>query len=1093
MAELTKQQREAVMTIDRDLVVSAGAGSGKTRVLVERYLYLLSQGVKISDILAITFTRKAALEMKQRIRNALIERGAPQSVLNDFTQAHISTIHGFCQRIVADHPCQAGIDPRFRVAEEWESRSILSQVVQDLLADYLAQGNPEITALRESFRQSAMLVDYLIEIYQRMIAQGARDFRVPDQSAELLPQMILCRNEFITQLGSWLNSLDLQALSAAKQETVESLSSLLRVYQADQQNQDEEELLQEFYSLLGGNWAKTLKDDVQRLRDLCGELRQLIIDQQGNQILQQVGDLLTQIDQEYTRRKTAAGIVDFNDLELLAKQLLAAHAIDHTYHFQHVMVDEAQDVNPIQTQIIELLTAKPGAKLFIVGDPKQSIYRFRGAQVEVFMQLQEKIKVQGQHIHLQDNFRSRRHLIEFSNQFFPNLFSDEKIIYETVTPQRADAEQCTVELLISPKQDNLVQSRAGEAQQIAAYISKLVSQGYRYRDITILLRSMTNVSVYERALHEHGIPFVNLSGRGFYQRPEIQDVLNFVKWLQDASDAISKVAVLRSPFFAVSDAGLYWYQVGKWDQISMEDQAKLELAHNLYPELQKALVTLPAPYLLEKLLTATDFCTNTLGLPMGQQRLANINKLQDISWQLWAKGYTSFNEQLNYIAEVMEQQAREGEARLDTEVSDVVTIMTIHGSKGLEFPVVILPDLCTSFLKNEGSLLHYHSQYGLTIKDTSTYQKIKALLREEAASEAKRLLYVAITRAQEQLVLSGIGNAEDYDLERPLAEMTTWWEWILALCRQVDPALLHIIDTEEHKQAAVQANEVAAADEQNDVGTLPLTQPKYALASFSVTSLMVYGLCPRRYFYRYILRVPEIIIDGKVQNTGEGLNPLARGNIVHRVCEHLNAGTDPEQLLDWAIAMEGVKVNAQQRSELQDTIQRYLASRYYQLGLSYSVSREVEFTVPLENYLITGTVDQVIDTGSDLIIVDLKTNHITPEQVESTAVSYSWQLRIYAWALQKLLGKPVKEVSLYFLFPNQVYKAPESYLDIAATEKWLLSACRTIQSSEVKGAAGFPMAEHCYFCPYDCQHLVQAQESFGEIVAGLGKLEWKQE
>ena len=246
MAELTKQQREAVMTIDRDLVVSAGAGSGKTRVLVERYLYLLSQGVKISDILAITFTRKAALEMKQRIRNALIERGAPQSVLNDFTQAHISTIHGFCQRIVADHPCQAGIDPRFRVAEEWESRSILSQVVQDLLADYLAQGNPEITALRESFRQSAMLVDYLIEIYQRMIAQGARDFRVPDQSAELLPQMILCRNEFITQLGSWLNSLDLQALSAAKQETVESLSSLLRVYQADQQNQDEEELLQEF-------------------------------------------------------------------------------------------------------------------------------------------------------------------------------------------------------------------------------------------------------------------------------------------------------------------------------------------------------------------------------------------------------------------------------------------------------------------------------------------------------------------------------------------------------------------------------------------------------------------------------------------------------------------------------------------------------------------------------------------------------------------------------------------------------------------------------------------------------------------------------
>lgn len=1091
----TPQQRKAIETIDRNLAVTAGAGSGKTRVLVDRYLHLLKTEVNVNEILAITFTRKAALEMKERIRAGIAADPQLSSrLLHEFNQAQISTIHAFCQRLVADHPCQAQIDPRFRMAEEWESRGLLLQIVEEQVALARANQDPELTALGESYRQTSSFVADLVEIYERIISKGDPSFKVPDQSAELRPQIAALRQELLVRLPAWLDSLVAAELSDSKQQVTTDIRRVFNEYLANLKEplRSEREIVSELAGLFGGNWAKDLKAEVQELKELCSSLSQLLFDLEANEILLKLGDLLAAIEEEYQRRKKALGLLDYNDLERFAEQLLSHGEIDQAYRYRHVMVDEAQDINLVQKRIIASLADHPEAKLFVVGDPKQSIYRFRGAQVEVFLELQNEIKASGGlELTLGDNFRSRPELIEFSNKFFSQVFADGLMQFTPANPKRERKGQPLVAVLQTAKGENSADERAAEAEQIAKYIRHLTAeQGYRYKDITLLFSSMTYAGIYERELHKHRIPFVNLSGRGFYQRPEIQDILHFVKWLQDSSDQISQICVLRSPFFAVSDHGLYWYQAGKFDQIVPEDQEKIAAAHKLYPFLQQQLVTLPAPQFIDTLLEATDFCGRTLSLPMGEQRLANIKKLQETSWQLWAKGYVSFTEQLHYIDQLIEQQGREGEARLDSESADVVTIMTIHGSKGLEFPVVILPDLCRPAVTPERGRLHYHPEWGLTLRDTTVHQQIKAVLKQEAVAEAKRLLYVAATRAEEQLVLCGVGTASDYKLGQPLENLRSWWEWILSGLEQIEPELFATIS--EIETGENYREETAAAVEAISTSIPKITVPDhYTLASFSATSLMIYALCPRRYYYRYLLRVPELVSAGQGNTVSGTLDPLQRGNIVHRVCEHLHTGADAQELLDWAIAMEGIKVSSREREELDQIIQRYLTGDFFQGIQGLKVEHEVEFAVPLDQFLITGTIDQVIHTEQGLKIMDLKTNQITPEQVAETAASYEMQLRIYAWALHIMTRKPILEAGLYFLFPDVIYRAESGCLDTEATEKWLLEACRQIQRGEKEQADAFPVADDCRYCPYDCRHLDQTRINFGEITAGMGKLEIK--
>lgn len=1084
----TPEQEQAINIIDRDLIVLAGAGSGKTKVLVERYINLVQQGVPFNQILAITFTRKAALEMKDRIRQTL-----------PFTeQAHISTIDSFCQRVVADHPRQAQIDPHFRMFEEWESKALLNTIVREVLAKALKQGEEGVTGLREDYRQLKQLVAYLVEIYQEMITKGAEEFKFDastDQIATLDRQVVVLQQELCYQLTEWLPWIKQQKLSPSKQRVVEQVEVLW-----PQNNQDfidldpesKQEMLEELRSLFGGNWAVELREKTKALQQLCIDLRQNLVDQQGIYELTQISKLLERIHENYVSRKLAQGILDYDDVERIAVQLLNIPEVRASYDFKYILLDEAQDTNERQKQLIDSLTSEPQVKLFVVGDPKQSIYRFRGAEVDVFLEAREKIiNTKGKHIFLKDNFRSRPEVVHFANHVFHRLMANDKIDYAASTPFRESSGQPAVELLVTPRAERaLGEARNEEATRIAAYIRELVDrEGHSYADITILFRSMTNVKLYEEALQLAKIPFVNLSGRGFYEKNEIQDILYFIRWLLDAEDLVSKMAVLRSPFFGVSDQGLFWYQSGQLDKLNEEDQHRLTQAYQLYPILQKALVVKPAPYFIEEMVssTTTGFRANTYGLQMGEQRLANINKFVDTSWQLWSQGYVHIEEQLAYIGEAIEQAGREGEARLDSETANVVTLMTIHGSKGLEFPVVILAD-CSRENRYRSQRLLYHKQEGLALKDTTHYEKLKELEALEEVSEEKRLLYVAVTRARERLILSGIGTMEELELNNP-TKLNSWWQWIWATLVDEEVDFYKVIDFNmpaADQQALTEASVTSEPNLKTTVAQLPTS---YGLANFSVTSLMIYAQCPRRYYYRYILRVPELQQNKQVKRVSSQLGPLERGNIVHRVCEHLREGQDLLKLLEWAVSMEGLTLNKAEQQELLAIINRYVNSSYYQEAKVRQVNHEVEFTVPLdEHFLITGAVDQVLHETNGITIMDLKTNYITPEQVDEVAASYYWQLRVYAWAINKLTKKPITKTLLYFLFPDVIHTDLNAHSLVNETEVWLTETCHHIQQGEALGIKAFPIKNDCTYCGYNCQQLEKSQQNFVDLLAGLGKL-----
>lgn len=1089
----TPDQKEAIETLDCDLIVTAGAGSGKTKVLVERYIYLLQQGFKTDEILAVTFTRKAALEMKERIREAFISQMLDTRIGEQLERAYISTIHSFCEQLVADHPLQAKIDPRFSIAQEWESQAMLHRAAQTQLAYALADGDERVIAVRETFRSGQQLVSTLVEIYRQMLTRGCRDFVVKDDLDEIRTNIIGLRQELISCLGQWLNWIKSQTISASKQSVVAAINNLWQNHLADKFAEmpisEQKNVVKQLKSLFGGNWAKKLKAEIVKLQSLSSDLHRHFVDLEAAENLTGICELLTKIDQAYMRDKTNTGLLDFNDLEGLAVELLSDPQVRESYKFKHVMVDEAQDINPVQKYIIDQLTKDPATKLFIVGDPKQSIYRFRGAQVEVFLDSKREIESStGKAVTLAKNFRSRPGIIAFANQFFTSLFADGPIAYERIEPHRAASADPEVELLVTAKEGSLAAGREKEAAGIAKYINKLVWQNnYQYSKITILLRAMSNARLYERALEQQGIPFINLSGRGFYQKQEIQDILYFIYWLQDSLAGISRIAVLRSPFFGISDQGLYWLQAKKPQLISKDDLEKIDKAHYLYPRLQADMASLTAPEFLDKLFECTNFCTNTLSLPMGEQRLANIRKLQDTSQQLCAKGYVSVQEQLTYIEQVIEQSGIEGEARLNNETSNAVTLMTVHGAKGLEFPVVIIADLCRRLTENNSGYLHYHPQFGLTMRDTMKYSQIKELLNQESAAEAQRLLYVAVTRAQDRLVLSGIGHESDYNLNSDIKDLHTWWEWILAKLKHINHDLFDIIELEDQDDGLTEAKN-AAATAQDSTTVVSVQMPKkHTQVSFSVTSLMIYARCPRRYYYRYIWRVPElpVIKTGVVTKT---LDPLIRGNIIHRVCEHLKEESDPNELLQWSIAMEGVQLDRTQKQELQSILKRYTGSEYYKQSRKRHVDHEVEFAIGLKPWIITGTVDQVIHLPDSLEIMDLKTNYIDQHQIDATAAKYYWQLQIYAWAVHKLIKKPISKVGLYFVFPDVVYYNQDAHLKIDQTEEWLNNTCSKIEKDVALGVDAFPPTQDCDQCPYNCHNISGHKELFGEILAGLGKI-----
>jgi ATP-dependent helicase/nuclease subunit A len=866
MPDPTPTQREAIQMLDRNLLVSAGAGSGKTTVLVNRFLRMVAGDADptapaeptapVDGVLTITFTDKAAGEMRERIAAALAARGLVEE-RRRLEVAHISTIHGFCRRLLQENPFEAGLDPRFATIEgargllmreecfeqvverlfETGDRELAGMVLacQDLPSrkggdDALAGLREPILAAIDAMRSlgwepsdlqawvdegadgilrqvAALVARQLSPIWEeaRRAVLPLRDFRLWGEAEEAR-----------SALDEWARA----ATPIAPDEPLEALVERAEELRALRGVTGKAPRRREYYP----REFEELKEAQERIQTLIKTplVQHLSLEREIASAEQAVCflRLALAVWQEYEAAKEAISSLDFNDLQARALKLLeTSEGVRRRYQrkFRYLMVDEFQDTDRLQRRVIDLLRGE--SNFFVVGDVKQSIYGWRNADVRIFMELDRQFSARERlepdrfrRLSLADNFRSRPEILTFVNSVFADLWVNVPegtgaVPFEPLESRgRFEAkEEPSVEVLLV-RRGPAAERRQQEADLVARRLKELHDtlpltshrrrgERVRWSDCLILLRALTHVSVYEEALVRHGIPYFIVGGRGYYARREIRDLVCLLRVIVSPLDDVATAAALRSPFAGVSlDAlaalsrrarelsespCLYRAIEGVLDDpdLSEEDRSALRRFYALIERLRGISDRMKPGWLLDQAIGETHYDARILAHPDGRRRLANIRKLVQLANAYPAPDVAGL---VRYLESLSLVSTDEGDAPSYSEASDVVRIMSVHRAKGLEAPVVFLPDLGRQVWTKPPELVDLDPEerlIGMQVPDGSGWEASVALelLHERKVQrereEEERLLYVAMTRAEEHLVLAG-----------PMPPGgDTWGEWLYGL------------------------------------------------------------------------------------------------------------------------------------------------------------------------------------------------------------------------------------------------------------------------------------------------------------------------
>lgn len=882
-------QLKAITITDKNLIVVAGAGSGKTHVLVERYLYLLEQNAvlesdptkrwRLNNLVAITFTREAALEMRNRVRIELekrrqnaendTERARWTELLRQMNSARIGTIHSLCTTILRANAAEAGIDPRFEVMDDIQSKVLLQRAVDEALRECVA-AETDALSLLESYDLSrvketlsnpsfvasdfsevpqdaeSIYQDWYVEwetIFRQKVAELVRfaQDRYPLELPEKEDTLVRAWQAY----QQWIDELA-EYSASFNPKNVDAMLELLRELTGYKQPGKISKAWDETEGVLAKDqWIEIKAWVTQFFKDVGEFLPE--IEQRAAQELVWWCELIVRVQRKFQRLKQARALLDFDDLERCTRDLLQQHPdVCKRYRgveFKHILVDEFQDTNIDQWEIIQgIADLTLGGAVFCVGDPKQSIYAFRGADVSVFNKVREQIgdTEKGEDIPLLESFRSHERLVNTLNAIFNDVFvkdlaspvRDYQVSAEAMTafrkPAPTDDKLPVKFLLLEPKERDengdycltdkgkpvslkSEQIREWEAQELASLIQSMIVEqtpvfdkpsktlrNLRYGDVAILLQTMNHCQIYEEVFKEQGIPYVTVAGKGFYSRQEIWDVLNLLKALYNPFDHLSLASVLRSPMFNFSDEMLLALRLpidGEvlplWDAIpnaiqqdilgiQSTDRPVLQFAWNVLVELAQIAERITLADLLRLALEKTGYLAMISGLPDGARRRRNVEKLVNIATANRDLTIGAFTQ---YLDDLIGDEIREGEAA--QEPANTVRIMTVHASKGLEFPLVILAN--ADWERRGGGqpvILHQspqdvaNSTLNSDLKATKPFkfQQISHLEKQREDAERRRLFYVAATRARDYLVVSGKARQND---ETGLWESKMWLGWLL--------------------------------------------------------------------------------------------------------------------------------------------------------------------------------------------------------------------------------------------------------------------------------------------------------------------------
>ncbi|HKO36597.1 MAG TPA: UvrD-helicase domain-containing protein [Pyrinomonadaceae bacterium] len=1028
--ELKPEQAVAAHTLDRHLSVTAGPGAGKTRVLVQRYLEILrTENASVDNIVAITFTNRAANEMRERVRGAiddLLGRAAPDERerwlrhKRTLEGAVITTIHGFCSRLLHEFPVEANIDPQFVLLDEQQATMMLEAVVDDALSNAIHHGNEKIVKLAQGVGGRGVLSGVLAELYKNYRGEGltiseirrraAINHLTPDdygaafreldaRMSELLSDRVktpTAREEQSKFAGEWPRVRAIVSQPPSEQTT----ATYCQAIEDFRDVRPRKNVIKKIATIDRLLWGEDSTADDR----FAGKVPRVAFDLLAKDYALAVLNLIQEIESRLTEEKQKLSVVDFDDLQLRTLRLLNEHPqlmtrISERYRF--FLVDEFQDTNGLQRDLMLKLGLRTGANLFIVGDRKQSIYGFRGADVDVFREMTDAIKAAGgiqQPLHL--NFRSQRPLIDCLNFVFAKTFQPSRQVgippeqlpelgyvehEASVAEREARDAPPLVEFLFSILPDRQsadsedeVQSRyesrdarERDAVQLVSRIQELAGGThasrvlgkekagtpetrvpFNYGNIAVLFRALTGVGIYESALRRAGIPYLTVQGKGFYQREEITDLIQLLRFLDNTTDEIALAAVLRSPVGGISDNALFalrsaplvgettdgkklprrnlWRAVRQHRDIQFideEEHAELDRVATFLGDMIERRSRYSIADLLRHAVAATDFMAVIAANFDGAHRIANVEKLFRLA-EAFEKSGELIRDFVHYVEKFEEIGGRETEGQID-KTANVVRLMTIHQAKGLEFPVVILPDLqryASSQRDNSLFVLDRHRGFSVAVPDGrggvvrgATFKELRQRAGWREEFESMRLLYVAATRAEDRLIFSGAAAEKELkNLRQTKSERWLAWLWqALELDEHPQTGVLEFgndvqIDLRVSREPAespsvLPANSTVSStiDPSQPLAEIfPLLRPVEAergttLRRFTITQLINFQRCPRQYYFERLLRTPgaeELAVwnDAEAPEPPANLTATLKGAVIHRFCETFCEGDNAE-------------------------------------------------------------------------------------------------------------------------------------------------------------------------------------------------------
>ena len=1179
MAEkLTNEQQSAVDSRERSLLVSAAAGSGKTKVLVERlFSYVEREGANLDDFLIITYTRAAASELRGKIAKALNERmerdpgnyHLRQQMLRVY-RADIKTVDAFCTSLLRENCHLLGEDarghalrPDFRVLDENEAEVLRGRMLARTLEDFydhLTSGGTLLADTLGAGRDDSALEQLVLELHAKLQAQPYEDKWLDAQRAfwRAVPEKIedtpygkillnevgrkarhcksllqraaqeMCANDALNQkyAPAFLDaSYQLEALEgkiaqgwdAARGVTI-AFPRLAAVKDSDGGEMKArmkglwdncKETVKGFAELFAASSDEAVED----LRTMAPAMLALI-------------DLTADFSRRYNEEKRRRNAADFSDQEHEAIRLLVAENGEPTElaalvstRYREIMVDEYQDTNEVQNRIFDAISCK-GENLFTVGDVKQSIYRFRLADPRIFLQhyntwppLAAADEHESAKLLLSRNFRSRREVLEATNFVFRNVLSREmgELDYgenEMLRPGASYAEStvCGAEfhLLDLPTQTGEHRVRASEAEAafVADYIRNMLSSKFpvqddktrelrpvREEDIVILMRSpSTRLLDYRRALESRGIRCAADAGEDFFASMEIAVLFSFLQVIDNPRQDVPLIAVLRSPLFGfVPDelAALRSQQrTGDfYDALLLSEDGHSKAFLAVLRSLRDSAAHLSVRELLSEIYRKCNVLGVFGAMHRGAERKENLLAFLELSEDFARTGRQGL---FDFVRTLREQLASgEAAAMQTTHASSGVRIMSIHKSKGLEFPVVILSDLARRFsnMDFQSSVL-VHPQLGLgpvcvdarrhIQYPTIARQALERTLRREAKAEELRVLYVAMTRAKEKLVMvhtqaNAGGRVADLMalsdcpvLPEAVDSGKCMGDWImLPLLQRSEAGALRAFAgqnsegrffTEETPwtvcvhdglQFAAPAQQSDAAAEERapqreelpaDFAALSYRYPYAEQTAFpaKLTATQLKGRAIDEEISENTTLPPRLrnlckpkFLAGKTALTG-----AERGTALHLVMQDLDFFCEPdEQSVRAQIeAMRAQRKLTEEQAKAADVhaIVRFLRSDLAaRIRKSEQVEREYRFSLlrPVRDFssldaddsvLLQGVVDCFFEEDGELVVVDFKTDHVSCAQLDERAEYYRPQLEAYSMALTRVMGKKVKEKVLYF-------------------------------------------------------------------------------